>query len=231
MGITNPCRAYIHTREEFKSYPECVVGIKTRIGPLALLVTTHVGRYGIEDKTDSLARDGSNSWDVINRGVDRYVTELSMEYTGPMYVDTTKLGTVTSVTFMQYGRMKLLIFQQKGRWTHSHRSNKLGAYSWCGQTVVPLSHINLEDNDFSCASFSEASRSRWSCLLTTLMKFFFLFRDQLVSWTFDQWKESWKNGTDKTRFEFFLDQRCRIWYVMSSQGHSGGVHIHIKLQK
>ena len=37
-----------------------------------------------------------------------------------------------------------------------------------------------------------------------LMKISFLFRDQLVSWTFDQWKKSWKNGTDKTRFEYFF---------------------------
>ena len=82
MGFTNPCREYSHLREEFKSYPKGVVDVNTRIGSiLEVLVTTQFGRFGIEDKTDSLARDGPNSWDVINRGVERYVTELWMECT------------------------------------------------------------------------------------------------------------------------------------------------------
>ena len=82
MEVTNPCREYSHLREEFKSYPKGVGDVNNRIGPiLEVLVTIQFGRYGIEDKTDSLARDGQNSSDVINRGVERYVFELSMECT------------------------------------------------------------------------------------------------------------------------------------------------------
>ena len=32
--------------------------------------------YGVEIKIDSLERDGMESWVVISRGIERYVTEL-----------------------------------------------------------------------------------------------------------------------------------------------------------
>ena len=51
-------------------------------------ITLHCGRYGIEVQIDSSSGDGSKSCVVMCRGVDRYVTELSVERKQPMYPET-----------------------------------------------------------------------------------------------------------------------------------------------
>ena len=85
-------------------------------------------------------------------------------------------------------------------------------------SVVALSP-NLGENDFSSASLSEASRSRWSSSLEILMQHFDGFLDQIDGWTLADWKECLMNGTDKIRFEYFLGQHGRIRYLRSTQGH------------
>ena len=47
------------------------------------------------------------------------------------------------------------------------------------------------------------------------------FREQIADWTFDDWKHSLVNGTDKFRFEYCLDQDNRIKCMRSIQGYSG----------
>ena len=44
-------------------------------------------RYGIEIKIDSVRNDGTQSWVVISRSVDKYVTELALDHTQPMHCD------------------------------------------------------------------------------------------------------------------------------------------------
>ena len=59
--------------------PKEIIGCETRIGPeLEVLVTERCSQYGVEIKDDSLARDGSQSWVVICRGVERLVRELCL---------------------------------------------------------------------------------------------------------------------------------------------------------
>ena len=60
-------------------YPSQMDGFveNTKIGPtLEVTVTYHQG-YGIEIRIDSLQNDGSQSWVVIRRGMNKYVTEMS----------------------------------------------------------------------------------------------------------------------------------------------------------
>ena len=64
-----------------------------------MLVTTQNGRYGIEVKIDSLAKDGSTPWVVSSRGVERKVTEVSMACAEPMYIDSGTLSMERPVTF------------------------------------------------------------------------------------------------------------------------------------
>ena len=56
---------------------------------LEVSVTAHVGLSGC----------GSKSWVVISKGVERSVTELSIECTEPVNVDTGPLGTGQPVVF------------------------------------------------------------------------------------------------------------------------------------
>ena len=84
-GAISPCREFTHSRDDDKSYPKGITGNGTRIGPaLDVLVTEQCNRYGIEMRIDSLVQDGSQSWVVISRGVERQVTELSLDCTEPV---------------------------------------------------------------------------------------------------------------------------------------------------
>ena len=50
-------------------------------------VIPQYSRFGVGVLSDSLAFDGSKSWVVMSKGVDRYVTELSTEWTQSVYPD------------------------------------------------------------------------------------------------------------------------------------------------
>ena len=46
-------------------------------------ITNYMERVGIEAKIESMQKDGSQSWSVISRGIDQYVTELPEENEKP----------------------------------------------------------------------------------------------------------------------------------------------------
>ena len=50
-----------------------------RLAQLEVKVTNYLERYGIEVKIDSMQNDGIQSWIVISRGINQYVTELPEE--------------------------------------------------------------------------------------------------------------------------------------------------------
>ena len=103
LGITRSCRDNTHPRDSQLSYLKGVIGNSTKIGPvLEVLVTVHYGRYGIAINADSLAKCASEPWVVISRGVEGYVTELSLDCTEPMYVDTSALDTGKRVAFIPW---------------------------------------------------------------------------------------------------------------------------------
>ena len=84
-GVTSSCREYTHPRNDDRAYPKGFMNNDTKIGPLFVLpVTKHFGRYRIETKIVSMMDDGTQSWVVINRGVEEYVTELALDHTQAM---------------------------------------------------------------------------------------------------------------------------------------------------
>ena len=79
IGAISSRRGYTHPRNDSRSCPKEILGCETKIGPaLEVLVTERCSQYGVEIKDDSLARDGSQSWVVICRGVERLVRELCL---------------------------------------------------------------------------------------------------------------------------------------------------------
>ena len=67
-------------RDDERSIPKGWVRGNTKGGPvLQVNVTNYLERYGIEIKTDSMQNDGSQSWIVISRGMNKYVSELPEE--------------------------------------------------------------------------------------------------------------------------------------------------------
>ena len=52
---------------------------------LEVNVTNHLERYAKEVKIDSTQNDGSQSWIVISRGVDKYETEHPEENEKPIH--------------------------------------------------------------------------------------------------------------------------------------------------
>ena len=112
---------------------------------------------------DSLANDGSQSWVVISRGVDRYVTELSTACTQSMRPNvhacvSTAHSTGRPVADMTgHAQSKRLISQLLGRRTNFNSSSKVAAYSVSGHSVVAVS-ADFEEDDCSLTSLGSTSR-------------------------------------------------------------------------
>ena len=201
-----------------------VIGNKTRIGPvLEVLIKVQFGRYGIEIKIDSLAGDGSKSWVVISRGVERFVTELSPDCTEPMNVDTTTLGPGQPDAFLSWQAQRTTTSKEKDEhipinqrnWGHIFGVDKV--LSSCFPISKKMSQL--------LRHFQRHREEDGAVPWRQLMKHFQGFRDRVSTWTFEDWQDCVKYGTDKIRFEYCLDQHGRITYWRSIQDHSGGVRV------
>ena len=83
--ITTTCREYSAMRDDTTAEAKgVVVGDNNNIF-LDAQVPLQFGRYGIEVQIDSVSGDGSKSWVVISRGLDRHVTVISAEYTQHLF--------------------------------------------------------------------------------------------------------------------------------------------------
>ena len=68
-----------YPRNDDRAYLKDIINNNTKIGPvLEVLVTKHFDRDGIGMKIDSLVNDVTQSWVVISRDVEKYVTELPL---------------------------------------------------------------------------------------------------------------------------------------------------------
>ena len=85
-GVTRSCREYTYNRNDKQAHPKLLVTGNTKLGSvLEVLVTKHLGRYGIETVFDATEEDGSQSWVVMGRSVEKYVTELALDRPQPRH--------------------------------------------------------------------------------------------------------------------------------------------------
>ena len=75
FGYAGSCREYTSPRNDERSTPKGWIRGDTNIGPLEVKVTYHLYQYGIEINIDSMKNDGSQSWIVISRGMNKYVDD------------------------------------------------------------------------------------------------------------------------------------------------------------
>ena len=77
FGNAGACREYTLLRSDENSTPKGWIRGNTKIGPvLEVKVTHHSYQCGIEIRVGSLKNDGSQSWIVICRGMNKYVDEF-----------------------------------------------------------------------------------------------------------------------------------------------------------
>ena len=81
-GTTSSCRQYTNPRSDERTYPKGFIRGNTIIG---LVLDKRFSPHEIE--IDSLMNDGPQSWDVINRGVEKYVTELAFDHMERIHSD------------------------------------------------------------------------------------------------------------------------------------------------
>ena len=78
--LNGSCREYTLPRSDQSSQVKGWISGNTKIGPvLDVMVCYHQGRYGVENKIESLFRDKTCSWVRIVNGINTYVTETSEE--------------------------------------------------------------------------------------------------------------------------------------------------------
>ena len=77
---------YSHPRSDDRSEPKGFIRGNTHNGPVLEVRITkkkkHFNRHGIEIKIDSTQKDGLQSWIVISRSTDKYVTDNSEKKIG-----------------------------------------------------------------------------------------------------------------------------------------------------
>ena len=89
-------------RSDGRCQPKGFIRGNTNIGPvLEVPVTKHFDRYGTEINIGSMMTDGTQSWVVINRDIDKYVTELALAHTKPIHYDAASTSTEKPVAMSQ----------------------------------------------------------------------------------------------------------------------------------
>ena len=92
----------VSLRVDKGSKPKGLIRGNTKYGPvLEVNATNHLQRYGIEIKMDSVQKDGTQSWIVISRSINKYVTELPEEIKKPIHCEDVALSTVRFVPMKQ----------------------------------------------------------------------------------------------------------------------------------
>ena len=93
LRCAGSCREYTSPRDDEGSEAKAWTRGGTKIGTvLEVKVTNHKERYGKEIKIDSKQNDGTQSWTVISRGINKYVTELPEENKKPIHYEEVATG-------------------------------------------------------------------------------------------------------------------------------------------
>ena len=71
------CREYTLPRDEKSTDPKGWIRGNTKIGPVLEVTTSYLqGKYGVENRIESVNKDNSHSWVRISRGLNKLVTDL-----------------------------------------------------------------------------------------------------------------------------------------------------------
>ena len=89
---------YTSLRSDERSTPKGWSRGATKIGPvLQVKVAYHLDQYGIRSNIDSMQEDGSQSWIVISRRMNKYVNDLPEENVKSLHYEEVTTGTGTPV--------------------------------------------------------------------------------------------------------------------------------------
>ena len=73
------CREYTLPRDENSFVPKGSIRGNSKIGPILEIATSHLqGKYGVEIRIESINEDNSHSWVRISHGLNKLVTDLSI---------------------------------------------------------------------------------------------------------------------------------------------------------
>ena len=135
LGITNSCREHTIPRDQYLAYPKGVIAENTRFGPvLEVVVTAQFGRYGMEVNNIFIIKRWIKILGHYQQGCGTTCNgALVRLHTAHVYRHGRARHKATCRVCTLAGKTWFFILQQKrGRWTHSHRSQEMGAQSQCG---------------------------------------------------------------------------------------------------
>ena len=172
-----------------------------------VLVTKHSNRYGIEIKIDCPTNDGTQSWVVISRDVEKYVTELALGHTQPMHH--------AEVPTQAHGDQ---LRQSQGSSSSSmNASLPVNQQRW--ENIPPVPGVD-DENCYQlsknvanflrhCDIFREANGAiEWRKLLSQLDREG--LRVNVSNWRTKVWLDHLERGSNKKIFEDCLDSSGNI---------------------
>ena len=151
----------------------------------------------MEIKIDASAKDGSRSWVVISWGVERYVTELSLDCTDTMHVDADTLSTGKPVAFLPWKGQQGASSSSQKEEAHTPKHQRKWEYIPSADKVMDTCRLvskRMEGILRHAPIFRvQDAAFSWEKLITYIEK----FRGQIANWSTEQWIGCLKKGTDK----------------------------------
>ena len=182
-------------RDDDRSKPKGWIRENTRVGQvLDVKVTNYLERYGIEVKIDSTQNDGSQTWIVFSRGMDKYVTELSEENEKPIHFEEVAPSAGKPVATKQ-------------------QKQYIPSSSSSSSTVMPIDQRKW--NDISAVGKIDDNSYKISKLMTRLLRHQGYLRE-------DDGTIEWRKFLPLFYREHCLDPNGFILHMRAIQGHCGG---------
>ena len=226
FGCTNSCREYSHLRNDHRSEPKGAIRGNTKFGPvLEVKVTKDFDLSGIEIKIDSLQKDGTQSWIVISRGVNKYATELLEENRRPINYEGASPSAGT-----------LAAMEQKEQFTPSSSSSatlpidqrKWNDILFGGLTIIFYTISKIMTGLLRHQGYlrEDGGAIEWR----NLLPLFYSDYPEVQKWTKQTCLNHPEKGSNKKRLQYCVDSYGYILHMRAIQGHSGGNKVDLSAQ-
>ena len=221
-------QAHVKNKRTLEIPTEKIIRGNTKIGPVSeVKITKQCDRRGIAIKIDSMQKDGTQSWRVFSRRVDKYVTELSEENKKPIHFEEASSSTGQPVAMEQ--RQQLIpsssssspLRIQQPKWKDISAVPKVvgdGCRRISKRTIRMLRHEGYPREDDGTIEWVKLS------------SIFHCEHLECKTWTEQARLNFLEKGNHKNIYQYCLDSSGNILYMRGIRGHSGGNNVDLPLQ-
>ena len=216
QGSTSWCREYMYFRSDNRSQPKEYIRSdnKNMSGIWQSRLPKPCDRHGMERKIDSMQKDGTQSWMVLNRGVDKYVTNLLRR--------TRSLFTMKKRLQAQGNLLRW------NKWNNLHRchlrhqpyrsNNESGRIYPQFRRLLTLIATKIENMTKISRHYDCLGEVDGAIEWRKLFSLFYRENPELKKSTKQAWLNYLEKGSIRKRLQYCLGSNCIILHMRAIQG-------------